>query len=223
MIRVLLADDQALIRTGLRALLETNDDIEVVAEAGTGTEAAALTKEFVPDVVVMDVQMPERDGIWATQQICSDPSLAGVKVLVLTTFERDTYTFEALRAGASGFLGKAGDPKELADAIRTVHEGGRLLSASATAALVQQFLTQPKQASPAAETLAALTDREREVVTLVGRGLSNDEIAEALFISPLTAKTHVTRAMSKTHSRDRAQLVVLAYSSGPLTPGQPGN
>lgn len=219
MIKVLLADDQALIRTGLRALLETNDDLQVVGEAATGVEAVDQAKQHLPDVVVMDIQMPERDGIWATQQIVSDPTLAKTKVLVLTTFELDSYTFDALRAGASGFIGKAGDPNAVADAIRTVHEGGRLLSPAATAALVQQFLTQPKLATEAG-VLDELTDREREIVALVGQGLSNDEIAETLFISPLTAKTHVTRAMTKTHARDRAQLVVLAYSSGLLAPGQ---
>lgn len=221
MIDVVLADDQALIRTGLRALLNAEDDLTVVAEAATGREAVELARRWHPDVVIMDIRMPDGDGIWATQQICSDPKLSRTRVLVLTTFEHDEYTFAALRAGASGFLGKGGNPEDLANAVRTVCDGGRLLSPTATGQLVRQFLSQPTTA-PTKSALDTLTSREREIVALVGQGLSNDEIATMLTISPLTAKTHVTRAMTKTHSRDRAQLVVLAYTSGLLAPGQSG-
>ena len=215
MIRVVLADDQALIRSGVRALLESAPDLAVVAEAGTGREAVAAAREHRPDVVVMDIRMPDGDGVWATQQLCADPDLADVKVLILTTFELDEYTFAALRAGASGFLGKGGQVEALIDGIRTVHDGGRLLSPAATAHLVGHFLAQPRVGADVG-ALGELTDREREIVALVGRGLSNDEIAAHLVISPLTAKTHVTRAMVKTGVRDRAQLVVLAYRSGLL-------
>ncbi len=216
MIDVLLADDQTLVRGGLRALLSTEDDIRVVAEAATGTQAVARTHEHRPDVVVMDIRMPDGDGLWATAQITSAPELAHTKVLILTTFELDEHTFEALRVGASGFLGKGGDVAGFAAAIRAIHAGERLLSPTATAQLVEHFLSRPTVAN--ASNLEHLTAREREVVSLVGQGLSNDEIAERLVISPLTAKTHVTRAMTKTHSRDRAQLVVLAYESGLVVP-----
>lgn len=212
MIRVILADDHTLIRQGLRSLLDAEPDIEVVAEAETGTDAIAAARKHVPDVVVMDIRMPGGDGLWATEQITADPTLEKVKVLVLTTFEHDDYTFRALKGGASGFLGKGSDIAGFPAAIRTINDGERLLSPAATAHLVTQFLTGTAQPEPS--DIPELTAREQEVVALVGQGLSNDEIAAKLVISPLTAKTHVTRAMTKTGSRDRAQLVVLAYESG---------
>lgn len=216
MIRIALADDQDLIRGALALLLDAEDDLVVVGEAGTGVEAVALAQRERPDVIVMDIRMPDGDGLWATEQITGDAELAGVRVLVLTTFEHDDNTFRALRAGAAGFLGKGGDVAAFCDAIRTVHRGERLLSPTATAALIERFLDAPTRGQAAA--LPELTVREREIVTLVGQGLSNDEIAARLVISPLTAKTHVTRAMTKTGCRDRAQLVVLAYESGLVVP-----
>lgn len=218
MITVLLADDQPLIRSGIRALVDLEPDLRVVGEVGTGTEAVARARKLRPDVVVMDIRMPDGDGLWATGEICGDPDLADTRVLVLTTFELDEYVFSALRAGASGFLGKGGDATEIPDAIRTVQAGERLLSPAATKTLVEHYLRRPVVA-PGADALAELTEREREVVALVGEGLSNAEIAERLFISPLTAKTHVARALMKTGARDRAQLVVLAYTSGLLRGG----
>jgi DNA-binding NarL/FixJ family response regulator len=214
-IRVLIADDQALIRAGFRVLIDSAADLEVVGEAANGRQAVDLARSTRADVVVMDVRMPEMDGLEATRQICADEDLAGVKVLVVTTFEIDEYVVEALRAGASGFVGKGVEPAELLAAIRTVALGDALLSARATRGLITTFLAQPtgsRSTTPA--ELAVLTEREREVVMLVALGLSNDEIAERLFVSPLTAKTHVNRAMTKLGARDRAQLVVAAYQSG---------
>ncbi len=214
-IRVVLADDQALIRGGFRVLIDSAVDLQVVGEASNGREAVDLARSTRADVVVMDVRMPEMDGLEATRAICADEDLAGVKVLVVTTFEIDEYVVQALRAGASGFLGKGVEPDELLDAIRTVAVGEALLSAKATRGLITSFLAQPT-GHPAAtsEQLALLTDREREVVVLVAYGLSNDDIAERLFVSPLTAKTHINRAMMKLGARDRAQVVVIAYQSG---------
>jgi DNA-binding NarL/FixJ family response regulator len=214
-IRVLLADDQALIRGGFRVLIESDPEFEVVGEATNGREAVELARSTRADVVVMDVRMPEMDGLEATRGICADDDLAGVRVLVVTTFETDDYLIEALRAGASGFVGKGVETEELLGAIRTVAVGDALLSARATRSLITNFLAQPAGrpvATPA--ELEVLTRREREVVGLVAQGLSNDEIAEQLFVSPLTAKTHVNRAMIKLGARDRAQLVVVAYQSG---------
>jgi DNA-binding NarL/FixJ family response regulator len=217
-VRVLLADDQVLIRSGFRALVDSAPDLEVVGEASDGEQAVALARSTRADVVVMDIRMPGVDGLEATRRICADDDLAGVKVLVLTTFELDELVVEAVRAGASGFLGKGVEPAVLLDAIRTVAQGEALLSPSATRALISRYL-QPDH-GPVADppSLAALTAREREVVALVAGGLSNEEVAARLFLSPLTAKTHVNRAMVKLAVRDRAQLVVLAYRSGLVRP-----
>ncbi|MFI9642473.1 response regulator [Micromonospora sp. NPDC051925] len=214
-IRVLLADDQKLLRAGFRVLVESAADLTVVGEAATGREAVDLARETRPDVVLMDIRMPVLDGLAATREISGEADLAGVRVLILTTFEVDEYVFEALRAGASGFLGKGVEPAELLDAIRTVAAGEALLSPKATRGLIARFLSQP-QPDPRADPvrLRVLTDREREVVALVAGGLSNEQIAAHLVVSPLTAKTHVNRAMTKLGARDRAQLVVLAYQSG---------
>jgi DNA-binding NarL/FixJ family response regulator len=220
-IRVLLADDQALIRGGFAALVGSAADMEVVAEAPDGEAALALARETRPDVVLMDVRLPGTDGISATQAITADPELGEVHVLVLTTFEDDDLVLAALRAGAAGFLGKGVEPAELLDAIRVVAHGEALLSPRATKGLISRLLAQPTDGPPelVGHELAALTDREREVVALVARGLTNDEIAARLFVSPLTAKTHVNRAMTKVGARDRAQLVVVAYTSGLVRPG----
>ena len=220
-IRVLLADDQALIRGGFAALVRSAGDMEVVGEAPDGETALALARQTRPDVVLMDVRMPGTDGISATQAITHDPELDDVHVLVLTTFEDDDLVLAALRAGAAGFLGKGVEPVELLDAIRVVAHGDALLSPRATKGLISRLLAQPTDGPPelVGDALAALTDREREVVALVARGLTNDEIAARLFVSPLTAKTHVNRAMTKVGARDRAQLVVVAYTSGLVLPG----
>ncbi|AJC53596.1 response regulator transcription factor [Streptomyces sp. 769] len=221
-IRVLLADDQALLRGTFRMLLDSAPDMEVVAEAATGREAVELARSHRADLVLMDIRMPDLDGLAATRLISDDENLAGVKVLVLTTFENDEYVAEALRAGASGFLGKGINPDELLDAIRVVAAGDSLLSPTATKALIARFLAQPAPPDrAAAPLLAALTPREQEVVTLVAAGLSNDEIAERLFVTPLTAKTHANRAMTKLGARDRAQLVVIAYQTGLARPDAP--
>ncbi|HYN71669.1 MAG TPA: response regulator transcription factor, partial [Nakamurella sp.] len=216
---VLIADDQALLRAGFRALIDSADDLEVVGEASTGREALDLVRAGGVDVVLMDVRMPEMDGLAATRAITADPELGTVKVLILTTFELDEYVFQALRSGASGFLGKGVGPDELLDAIRLVDQGDSLLSPVATRALITRFLDRPERSEGAApERLRVLTPREQEVVALVAMGLSNDELAEHLVVSPLTAKTHVNRAMTKLGARDRAQLVVIAYETGLVRP-----
>ena len=218
MIRVVLADDQALVRAGFRALLDAQDDIEVVGEATDGEEAVRLTVELEPDVVLMDIRMPGSDGLSATRRIVADERSAGARVVILTTFGLDEYVFEAIRAGASGFLVKDTEPDELVQAVRVVALGDALLSPSVTRQLIAEFAARAKEPGTP-EGLDDLTDREREVVALVGEGLSNDEIAQRLFVSPATAKTHVSRAMGKLRARDRAQLVVIAYESGLVRPG----
>jgi DNA-binding NarL/FixJ family response regulator len=219
--RVLLADDQALLRAGFRVLIESVDDLAVVGEATTGQEALDLVRAGGVDVVLMDIRMPVMDGLAATRAISADPALGGVKVLVLTTFEQDEYVFQALRSGASGFLGKGVEPQELLDAIRLVARGDSLLSPLATRALIATFLDRPQRSDvTSSDRLRVLTPRELEVVSLVAMGLSNDELAEHLVVSPLTAKTHVNRAMTKLGARDRAQLVVIAYETGLMRPGQ---
>jgi DNA-binding NarL/FixJ family response regulator len=221
-IRVLLADDQALIRAGFRVLVDTAPDLEVVGEASTGVEAVAMARSSRADVVLMDIRMPEMDGLEATRRITADEDLAGVRVLILTTFEIDEYVFQALRPGASGFLGKGVEPKELQEAIRLVAGGDALLSPAATKGLITRFLALPQPGPLAAPArLDVLTEREREVLSLVAMGLSNDDIAERLYVSPLTAKTHINRTMTKLGARDRAQLVVLAYQTGLVRPGDP--
>ncbi|MFE7778982.1 response regulator [Streptomyces sp. NPDC057445] len=218
MIRVLLADDQSLVRAGFRALLDARPEIEVAGEAADGEEALRRVAELRPDVVLMDIRMPLLDGLAATRRITEDESLVGVKVVMLTTFELDEYVFEAIRAGASGFLVKDTEPEELVRAVRAVVEGDALLSPGVTRRLIAEFAARSK--APAGdENLAELTEREREVMALVGTGLSNEEIARRLVVSPLTAKTHVSRTMVKLGARDRAQLVVLAYESGLVRPG----
>ena len=221
MIRVALADDQALVRAGFRVLLDSAEDIEVTGEAANGGAAVALARETCPDIVLMDLRMPEIDGLTATRRITGDPQLAGVRVVVLTTYAEDENVFRALRAGASGFLVKDIEPADLLRAVRTVHAGAALLAPAVTRAVIEAFVTGPALAGPAAvpSMISSLTEREREVLRLVGCGLSNEEIAEKLVVSPLTAKTHVSRAMSKLGARDRAQLVVAAYESGLVKPG----
>jgi DNA-binding NarL/FixJ family response regulator len=218
-IRVVLADDQALIRSGFRVLIDSAEDLEVVGEADTGDDAVRLARSTRADVVLMDIRMPGTDGIAATRAITDDDDLAGVKVVVLTTFEIDAYVIEAVRAGASGFLSKSIEPADLLDAIRTVAGGDALLSPKATQALLAEFATAGTGPAIPADRLADLTTREREMMTLAAHGLSNDQIAERLFLSPLTVKTHINRAMMKLAVRDRAQLVVLAYQSGLVRPG----
>ncbi|MFF0833461.1 MULTISPECIES: response regulator [unclassified Streptomyces] len=218
MIRVLLADDQALVRAGFRALLDAQPDIGVAGEAADGAEALHRVREVRPDVVLMDIRMPLLDGLAATRRITGDPELSEVKVVMLTTFELDEYVFEAIRSGASGFLVKDTEPDELLRAVRAVVEGDALLSPGVTRRLIAEFAARSKEPA-AAGGLARLTEREREVMALVGIGLSNDEIARRLVVSPLTAKTHVSRTMVKLGARDRAQLVVLAYESGLVRPG----
>jgi DNA-binding NarL/FixJ family response regulator len=220
-ITVLLADDQALIREGFAALVRSDPDMTVVGQAVDGEDALRLARQVRPDVVLMDIRMPGTDGISATQLITSDPDLADVKVLILTTFEADDHVLAALRAGASGFLGKGVEPVELLDAIRVVAQGDALLSPRATRSLIDRYLAQPSEGAPDAisSSLDVLTDREREVVTLVAKGLTNDDIAARLFVSPLTAKTHVNRSMTKLGARDRAQLVVIAYQAGLVRAG----
>jgi len=217
-IRVLLADDQALVRAGFRALLSAQNDIEVVGEAADGAEAVRLATLDHPDVVLMDIRMPGLDGLAATRRIVADPALAGVRIVILTTFDLDEYVFEALRVGASGFLVKDTEPVELLRGVRAVAGGDALLSPKVTRRLIERFAAQAQAPVPP-RVLAALTDREREVMALVGAGLSNDEIAERLVVSPATAKTHVSRAMGKLGARDRAQLVVFAYEAGLVRPG----
>ncbi|MEV7420905.1 response regulator transcription factor [Streptomyces sp. NPDC089919] len=224
-IRVLLADDQALLRSAFRVLVDSESDMAVVGEAADGAQAVELARERRADVVLMDIRMPGTDGLAATRMISADPGLAGVRVVMLTTFEVDEYVVQALRAGASGFLGKGAEPDELLTAIRIAHAGEALLSPAATKGLIATFLQQtagapadPAGSGARAERLAALTGREREVLVQVAGGLSNDAIAERLEVSPLTVKTHVNRAMSKLGARDRAQLVVFAYESGLVRP-----
>ena len=218
MIRVILADDQALLRAGFRALLDAQDDIDVVGEAADGDEALTLAVWHKPDVVLMDIRMPRLDGLEATRAIAADPDLGEVRILILTTFDLDEYVFEALRAGASGFLVKDTEAAELLTAIRAVARGDALLSPSVTRQLIAEFASRAKE--PLLTTkLDELTNREREVLALVGCGLSNDEIAERLIVSPFTAKAHVSRAMTKLGARDRAQLVVYAYETGLVRPG----
>jgi DNA-binding NarL/FixJ family response regulator len=217
MIRVLLADDQDLVRAGFRALLDAQDDIEVVGEAGDGDEAVQLTRRHRPDIVLMDIRMPGTDGLAATRTIADD-RLSEVRIVILTTFELDEYVFEAIRAGASGFIVKHTKPAELLRAVRTVAAGDALLSPSVTRRLIREFAARTRDA-PRSPALDALTEREREVMALVAEGLTNDEIAERLVVSKLTAKTHVSRAMVKLGARDRIQLVVFAYESGLVRPG----
>ena len=221
MIRVLLADDQALVRAGFAALLDAQEGIEVVGQAADGADAVRLVRELNPDVVLMDIRMPGLDGLQATHQIAGDGRLAGVRVVILTTFELDEYVFEAIRSGAAGFLVKDTDPDELVQAVRVVADGGALLSPGVTRRLIGEFASRAKPPQPTA-VLSELTDREREVLALVGEGLSNAEIAGRLYVSPATAKTHVSRAMVKLGARDRAQLVVIAYESGLVRPGWHG-
>ncbi|MDX6315020.1 MAG: hypothetical protein QOF44_4484 [Streptomyces sp.] len=222
-IRVLLADDQALLRATFRILIDSCADLDVVAEAADGKEAVELTRVHQPDIVVMDIRMPGTDGLTATNTICADPELSATRVLILTTFEIDEYVAQALRAGASGFLGKDVDADTLLTAIRTVASGDALLSPLATRALISRFLAAPEPGAHLAppESLAALTAREREVMALAAEGHSNAEIAERLVVSPLTVRTHVHRAMTKVNARDRAQLVVIAYQSGLVQPTPP--
>ncbi|KUM85575.1 MULTISPECIES: response regulator [Streptomyces] len=219
-IRVLLADDQNLVRASFAMLVSSAGDMEVVAEAGTGREAVALARSARADLIVMDIRMPDLDGIEATRLIAADEDLAGVRVLVLTTYETDEHIVEALRAGASGFLVKDIGPAELLDAIRTVAAGDSLLSPGPTSRLIARILRAPNTGTtPAVGGLSGLSERERQVLALVARGLNNPEIADALGLSPLTAKTHVSRIMGKLGARDRTQLVILAYESGLVTPG----
>jgi len=216
-IRVLLADDQALMRAGFRALLDAEDDLAVVGEAADGAAAVDQSRRLRPDVVLMDIQMPGLDGIEATRRIAADPALAVVRVLILTNFGLDSYVFAALRAGASGFLLKDADPADLLQAVAVVARGDALLAPAVTRTLISEFVTAPPPTDPAAGR-DVLTAREQEIAELVARGLSNDEIADRMVISPLTVKTHVNRAMMKLHCRDRAQLVVWAYESGLIAP-----
>lgn len=218
MIRVVLADDQTLVRAGFRSMLDDEDDIEVVGEAADGEQALALARELRPDVVLMDIRMPGLDGLEATRRITTAPSLDGVRVVILTTFDMDDYVYGALRAGASGFLVKDTEPMELLHGVRVVARGDALIAPAVTRRLIAEFAGRTKQPDPGPR-LNALTEREREVMGLVGAGLSNDEIAQRLVLSPATAKTHVSRIMTKLAVRDRAQLVILAYESGMITPG----
>jgi DNA-binding NarL/FixJ family response regulator len=217
-IRVLLADDQALVRAGFHALLDAQDDIEVVGEAADGHDAIKLAAQLAPDLILMDIRMPGLDGLQATRAITADPSLAAVRIVILTTFDLDEYVFDALLAGASGFLVKDTEPHDLLNGLRAVARGEALLAPRATKRLIEEFATRAKPTTPPPE-LDELTPREREILALVGTGLSNDEIAERLVVSPFTAKTHVSRTMMKLGARDRAQLVVYAYESGLVRPG----
>jgi DNA-binding NarL/FixJ family response regulator len=217
MIRVLLVDDQPLLRSGFRALLDIEDDIDVVAEAADGKEGLALAKEHLPDIALIDIQMPVMDGIEATRLIAADPTLARVHIVILTNYGLDEHVFHALRAGAAGFLVKDIEPEDLLHAVRVAARGDALLAPSITRKLIERYVTQPLHTSTSTG-LQELTNREREAVALLAQGLSNDQIADRMVISPLTAKTHINRAMTKVHARDRAQLVVLAYETGLVTP-----
>jgi DNA-binding NarL/FixJ family response regulator len=217
-IRVLVADDHTMVRQGLVGILKSSEDIEVVGEAADGDQAEAVVRSELPDVVLMDIRMPGTDGLVATRRIGEDPALRGVRIVILTTFELDEYVFEAIRSGASGFLVKDTEPVELLRAVRAVAEGEALLSPSVTRKLIAEFATRSRQPD-SSHDLSALTEREREVMALVAEGLSNEEISRRLYVSPATAKTHVSRAMTKLGVRDRAQLVVLAYQSGLVRPG----
>jgi DNA-binding NarL/FixJ family response regulator len=217
-IRVMLADDQKLVRAGFRSILDGEDDITVVAEAGNGAEAVRIAAQTRPDVVLMDVRMPVLDGLEATRRIVADPQLSDVRVVILTTFDLDDYVYTALKVGASGFLVKDTDPIELIHGVRVTARGDALLAPSVTRRLIAEFATRIKLPPPSRD-LEQLTEREREVMTLVAGGLSNDEIAARLVVSPATAKTHVSRVLTKLGARDRAQLVVLAYESGMVRPG----
>ncbi len=218
MIRVLLADDQALVRAGFRALLDAQEGIEVVGEAADGREAVEMAKKLIPDVVLMDIRMPLLDGLAATREIALDRRLDAVRIVILTTFELDEYVFDAIRAGAAGFLVKDTKPSDLIEAVRVVAGGEALLSPSVTRRLIGEFAARAKE-PPSSSALEELTDREREVMALAANGLSNEQIASRLVVSIATAKTHVSRAMIKVGARDRAQLVVLAYESGLVRPG----
>jgi len=218
MIRVAIADDHQLVRAGLRALLDSEPDIEVVLEASGGQELLQHVRETPVDVALLDIRMPDGDGLWATEQIAADPDLAAVRVVIVTTFELDEYVARAIRAGASGFLVKDTEPVDLIRAVRVVAAGDALLSPSVTRRLLERAASGLREA-PGTPALSGLTERETEVLRLVGQGLSNDEIAGRLFLSPLTAKTHVSRIMQKLHARDRAQLVVIGYESGLIAPG----
>ncbi len=218
MIRVVLADDQRLVRAGFRSILDDEDDIEVVGEAATGAEAVRLARELRPDIVLMDIRMPEQDGLAATEEIVADETLADVRVVILTTFDVDDYVYGALRAGASGFLVKDTEPMELLHGVRVCARGDALIAPTVTRRLIAEFAGRVRHPDPSPR-LNALTEREREVMGLVGAGLTNDEIARRLVLSPATAKTHVSRIMTKLDVRDRAQLVILAYESGMITPG----
>jgi DNA-binding NarL/FixJ family response regulator len=222
MIRVVVADDQALVRVGCWTLLEAEDDIEVIAEADTGVAAVKAVQATRPEVVLMDVRMPGLDGLEATRRITADPVLADVRVLILTTFEIDEYVFEALRAGASGFLLKDAEPGDLVRAVRVVAGGEALLSPTVTRRLIAEFVARPERRAASPASLEALTDREREVLSHIATGLSNDELAETLVISPATVRTHINRVMTKLAARDRAQLVVMAYEAGLVAPGRRG-
>ncbi|MFE7447629.1 response regulator [Streptomyces chartreusis] len=219
-VRVVLADDQTVVRAGFRALLDLTDDLVVVAEAADGLQAVEVVRLTRPDVVLMDVRMPGADGIEATRRIAADPALDGVRVVMLTTYRIDAYVFEALRHGAAGFLLKDLEPDELRAAIRTVAAGQSLLAPAVTRSVVEEFARLKGPEAAGADRLAVLTEREREVMALVAGGLSNEEIGRALLMSPLTAKTHVSRAMTKLGARDRAQLVVLAYETGLVRAGE---
>ena len=215
MIRVLLAEDQAIVRAGFRALLESEPDLEVAGEAADGQEAVALARRLNPDLVVMDIRMPELDGLEATEQITSDPALSSTRILVLTTFELDEYVFGALRAGASGFLLKGGEPADLLSAIRLVAAGEALLAPSVTKRLIEAYIARPEPATPSVPNgLEELSARELEILHHVAQGHTNREIADALYLSPLTVKTHVSRVLTKLGARDRVQLVVIAYQAG---------
>jgi DNA-binding NarL/FixJ family response regulator len=218
MIRVLIADDQALVRAGFRALLDAQDGIEVAGEAADGRQAVELARALQPDVVLMDIRMPVLDGLAATREISIDPHLDAVRIVILTTFELDEYVFDAIRAGAAGFLVKDTKPSDLIDAVRVVAGGDALLSPSVTRRLIEEFAARAKE-PPSSAALEELTEREREVMALAGAGLSNGQIASRLVVSTATAKTHVSRAMVKLGVRDRAQLVVLAYETGLVRPG----